>query len=353
MLSGLAIILILSLLILSCNKKASDIIYDRKQALPQMQESARTWYLQHREAKPTSVEYNMLTKYWAKAATLQTSDSDVILVVPLPDPPATLHNKDFTFKRFLVFQPQGNTIASGKVVELLGQKYNVGNNADYLLRSIAQNSIPGFNGSIMQYDVNYQPLENSRYENGTKKANTQTAIIKFSGRDRSPVRSGVAALPVYALKPGRYKIDGHIYTVKGMAPYKTLLIEDNDSLVADFIRHAAAHNNTLNVKPFSQETIGEIFKKVLGDGRLKELSASGKGNIIVTLYCAAKDGKGKVAAVQFLIFQPQENKLSLYEIDKISDYIKENIAFDIPSSPDNQNKIWPVAQAVNFSRLAN
>lgn len=349
----LLILLCLSCVILSCNKKTNDLIHDRKQALPLMQESARIWYLQHREAKSNAAEHDMPTKYWAKASAIQTNDSNTILIVPMPDPHATARNKDITFKRFLVFQPSGNNITNGKVVELVGEKYNVKRHSDFLLKRISQNSIPGFNGSILQYDVNYNPLENARYENGVKRANTHTAVIKFAPLDKSRVRSGAGTLPLFSLTPGRYKIGNQTYTLKGMAPYKTLLIEDNDSLASDFIRHIASNNHSLKTPPFSQETLAHAFKNVLGEARIQQLSAFGKENMIVTLYCRQEEGKGKVAAVEYQILQPQESRITLMEIDKISDYLKEKIAFDLPSSLDNKGAIWPIAQAINFSRLAH
>lgn len=330
----------------------NEIIYKREKALPDMQESARLWYRQHRQGA-AQIHHDMFTAEWAKSYSFKTSGNNITLVVPLANPHVTKRNKHISLNRFLVFQTSEGNITDGKIIELLGKKYNVKKHSDYLLQNISQNSIPGFTGAILQYNVNYQPVANAVYEKGNKKSNTHTSIVKFSGKDKSPVRFGVGALPVYALKPGRYKINDHIYTVKGMIPYKTILIEDNDSLVSDFLRHAAAHSGGLKINPFSQETLSHVFKKVLGDARLKELSESEKGNIIVTLYCAAKEGKGKIAAVEFRIFNPQENKLKLNEIDKVSDYIKTNIVFDIPSSPNNQNKIWPVAQAINFSRLVN
>lgn len=338
----------LSLVLFSCSKEINAVVFQPQRAPVSLTESARVWYLEHRQAKATTTENDMLMQYWEKAQILQTADGHALLVVPLPDPPVS--NKALAFRRYLVFEPSGNNIANGKIVELLGDKFNVENQSDLLLTGRAASTIPGFNGSILQYDVNYKSIENASYANGNKKLNTQSFVIKFSGRDlNSPLREGLGNQPISLLQTGRYPIGKTIYSVKAMAPYKTLLVQDNDSLIFDFMRYPGMHGKPEGIKPSGNQTIAGAFKAVLGNNGIQQLSPTENGNLLIKLYCKPDAGRAKIAAVEFIFFHPDNNGLTLNEIDKLTAYMKSHITFDLLSNADaEKDLIWSMAQLVRL-----
>lgn len=339
----------ITLISASCSKEVHDVIYQGQRAPVVLRESARNWYLQHRKAKSTDIEEKMLSHYWQKASVMMMGDGEWILVVPLPDPP--VNNPKLGFRRFLVFEPSGTHVNSGKIVELLGDKYQVNNQAYLLLTGRAAGIIPGFNGTILQYDVNYNPLYNTNYTDGKANPNMQSAILKTSGKTlRSPIQPHAGELSVSMLRPGRYNVNHRIYSVKDMAPYQTLQIEENDSLIAVFFHHPQNHGKQ-GGKLAGRQDITYCFRQVLGEARIRQLASSNPGRFLVTLYFAGAQEKVKPVAISFTIFQPDKNSLTLNEIDEVNAYLKKNLVLDIPSSVNREKQVWPFAQAVDFSRL--
>lgn len=283
------------LLLSACSKGLNDVVYDRKEALPALLESARIWYLQHKEPESPSVKrYGQLPGYWRDSRIVKTNDGSTLLIVPAASPPA--ENKNLTFERFLVFRPSGSMITAGKIVELLGKKYNVASNSAFLLKNQDQNNIPGFNGAILQYDVNYQPLTNASHESGQKIANTSTSIIRIAGKEMGQIKQARnLSIPISVLEPGRYQVHQQIYTLKGMAPYKSLLVETNDSITAGFSRNPGGRTHLQSMKFSIPEPIMDSFIRTLGSEPTKALSSeTGKRNILVTLYMIARKGEGKL-----------------------------------------------------------
>lgn len=293
----------------------------------------------------------MTRRYWKKSRIFTGSDSHTLLVVPAPVP--AVDNPNLAHKRFLVFRPSGNEIKEGRMVEFLGSKKELDKKTDFLLKNYDQNTIPGFTGAILQYDVNFRPIRNASYVNGHKRKNTQTAILKIPGLDRSKIKTlkNLNSL-ISQLEPGRYQVNQTVYTLKGMMPYQSLIINTNDKLATSFLRDRRSRVQIEGIKLSSKGTnITHSFAKVLGPDRIIKLSEANLMNVIVTLYPIIRDGKGRVEAIQYLINQPGNTKITLQEIDAISKEIKQHFTFDIPSDISDGTRLWPMVQAVNFKRL--
>ncbi len=102
-----------------------------------------------------------------------TSGKTLILV---PAPEQHIDNLDITARRFFVFTANGSNVSDGRIVELIGNKYNVNDNFDLLLKNYDRNEIAGFNGSILTYDVNYHFVYSTSFSNG-KKNNHDARIV--------------------------------------------------------------------------------------------------------------------------------------------------------------------------------
>ena len=89
-----------------------------------------------------------------------------MLIVPAPE--KYVENTDFSIRRFFLFRTQNSKVSDGRIVEFVGEEYNVEQNLDFLLENYDKNTITDFNGSILQYDINYSPLENTTFANGRK-----------------------------------------------------------------------------------------------------------------------------------------------------------------------------------------
>src|SRR5699024_7788024 len=161
-LTFLTIAFSLCLLLFACRKEISFFVHDRDYASTELLESAKVWYLQHVNPRaPKIVQYGVLPVYWKEAWKTQTTDGDNILVVPAEE--YYISNLDFTYKRFLVFQLSKNRAEKGEIIEFVGNKYNVHDHYDQLIKNYKQEKIPNFNGSILQYDVSYKMLQSQSY----------------------------------------------------------------------------------------------------------------------------------------------------------------------------------------------
>lgn len=180
-LSAMTIISGSCLLFVACNKEMNDVIYDRKQVSPVLIEAAKKWDARHIDMKAVSRSgYGLLTRQWENSWTVNTTDGNTLLVVSAPE--HHVDNKDFSIRRFFIFRADGRTITDGRIIELVGRKYNVEDNLDFLLKNYNQDMITGFNGGILQYDVSYRFITDAVYVYGRKNNNIHTRFITLPAR---------------------------------------------------------------------------------------------------------------------------------------------------------------------------
>lgn len=139
-----------------------------------IESAKRQFHAQIDPEAPSIKRYGALHVFWKDSKTIITVDDTTRLVVPAAD--FTMNNVDFTFKRYVIFRISGNKIEGGRIVEFMGNKYDVHLNADFLLRNYTQKIIKGYNGSVFQYDFSYRQKEGATYKNGEKMPGVHTFI---------------------------------------------------------------------------------------------------------------------------------------------------------------------------------
>jgi uncharacterized membrane protein YgcG len=133
------------------------------------------------------------------------ANGKVLLAVPTRE--VKFNNKNIEVRRVFLFEQTSGEITSARIVEFVGDKYDVTANLDYLIANIGKKQIPGFNGGIFQYSVNYLKNGNWIYENGsrTKKqggfniVSIRKGVLRMSAKDVSIPQLNGSALQANSL----------------------------------------------------------------------------------------------------------------------------------------------------------
>lgn len=171
-------ILVVCLLLTGCMTGERFALYDPYMVSPGLLTSARLWYKQNIDFQAPKIQkYGELPVYWDKAWITQTKDSNLLLVVPTED--YEVQNENFTFKRFVLFTISNTRAEDGKIIELLGQHYNVDDNYRFLIANYDRSQIAGFDGTIQLYDVSYRKIKSTTYKEGNKAKNISFNFINI------------------------------------------------------------------------------------------------------------------------------------------------------------------------------
>ncbi|MDR6570728.1 hypothetical protein [Chitinophaga ginsengisegetis] len=176
------------LIIFACRKEINNALHNRSEPPSVMLEAAKIWYLQHVSTE-TSKQNGRLSPHWNDTWTVETTDNKTLMIVPASE--HYVKDRSFNIRRFFIFTPDGRTIGDGRIVEFVGRNYNVDEDIDSLIKNYNQASIPGFSGSILQYDVNYSPLANSAYLQGYKQTDPNKVALFRSQRGKPPAETSV------------------------------------------------------------------------------------------------------------------------------------------------------------------
>ena len=166
------------LLIFSCRKDIRNFILDRDAPPSSVLESAQAWHSQHIDVDAT---VPLLRPHWNDAWMVKATDSSSLLIVSASD--KYVRSGDISIRRLFVFKTAGGSVTDGKIVELVGKKYNVKKNTDFLLKNYNQDHIDKFNGGIFQYDINYRSISNATFENG-QRSNKFSHIMTLPGKSK-------------------------------------------------------------------------------------------------------------------------------------------------------------------------
>lgn len=176
----------------SCRKDMHYAIKDGDAITAGLLESAKSWYL--RNIDPDA-KGSRLTPLWDDAWTLKSGP----LIVPAPEYPN--YNPKITIRRFFAFTTSNGSVVDGRIVEFLGNGYDVNANLNLLASHIDQDYIKGFNGSILRYDINYRSLSSSTFAKGKKLHNVFTSIVTSTGEELlRQQKEGVTSRPVSTQK---------------------------------------------------------------------------------------------------------------------------------------------------------
>ena len=155
-------------------------------------ESAKSWHSRNIDPEVTG---SRLKPLWEDAWTLKSG----LLIVPAPEFPN--YNPKLTIRRFFAFTSSNGSVADGRIVEFIGNEYDVNANLDLLVSHIDKDYIKGFNGSILRYDINYRSLSSSTFAKGKKLHNVFTSMVTMTGEElMRQQKEGVNSLPVSSRK---------------------------------------------------------------------------------------------------------------------------------------------------------
>lgn len=182
--STLACLLILS----ACRKDVHFAVNERDAMSAGLLESAKSWHSQNLD--PAKKE-GRLTPLWEDAWRLKSG----LLIVPAPEFPN--YNPKLTIRRFFAFTSRNESVVDGRIIEFLGNDYDVNANLDLLVSHIDEDYIKGFNGSIIRYDINYRPLSNATFAKGKRLHNVFTSMVTMSGEELLRIqKEGVNTVPI-------------------------------------------------------------------------------------------------------------------------------------------------------------
>src|SRR5690554_4551300 len=148
--SYLIAVLTITTVLFSCQKEIYVVPSNKARTTSELVENAKSWYLQNLDYTALA---SPLRPHWDDARTVQQQDESTLLVIPTSE--HVVMNPDVTIRRFFIFPFDDADVQDGRIVELLGNKYNVNKHLDILLSSLESSKISGFNGSIIQYNINY------------------------------------------------------------------------------------------------------------------------------------------------------------------------------------------------------
>ena len=175
-------VLALCLVILSCRKEINSYIEDPRDISSQVLESSKIFYEKNAtmtdgliEAKqkklfkhPVSFwrpKFIRLKPLWKQAKQVSGNGRNMVIVPTIENRLAT---RKVSIRRFFVFDIAAGRPKNGEIVEILGLEFDVSSKVDELIANYDQESIPGFSGAIIRYDLNYQLKVSSLYKAGQK-----------------------------------------------------------------------------------------------------------------------------------------------------------------------------------------
>lgn len=122
-----------------------------------------------------------LSPLWKKSTTLINEAGAKVIVVPTIE--NLINNINVSIRRLYVFDVAGDKVVSGRIVEFIGLDYSINKNLETLIKGLHSQSIKGFNGAIIQYDLNYRWVEGTQYEAGVKVANNIALSKSLKGKE--------------------------------------------------------------------------------------------------------------------------------------------------------------------------
>ena len=179
----------------ACRKDLHYAVHEGDDITSGLLESAKSWHSRNIDPE---VKGSRLKPLWEDAWTLKSG----LLIVPAPEYPN--YNPKLTIRRFFAFTSSKGSVVEGRIVEFLGNEYDVNANIDLLVSHIDKDYIDGFDGSILRYDINYRSLSSSTFKKGKKLHNVLTTIETMAGEDLLELtrqqKTGVNNIPASAQK---------------------------------------------------------------------------------------------------------------------------------------------------------
>jgi uncharacterized membrane protein YgcG len=176
----------LSFLIFACRKELNNIVQpNQSNVSTNLLESAKIFNAKVLAANATINAkipgYFTLKPLWDDAFTIDISNNSKLIAVPTIE--NYVSNKEVSIRRLFIFKAHGDQVSDGKIVEFIGTNYDVSSKLNMLVSNFQNNSISGYNGAVIQYDLNYRWMHGVLYNNGAIVHNNVTITKSTSSND--------------------------------------------------------------------------------------------------------------------------------------------------------------------------
>ncbi|MBT2621873.1 hypothetical protein [Chryseobacterium sp. ISL-6] len=183
----LTLVFALSLVLFACRKEIGAFVDVNPNVSASKLEAAKIWnakfVAEHYRENSKVAGFVTLKPQWEKSWTVDDPDGGQYLAVPTPMD--HVDKLEVSISRLFLFKMDDNTVQDARIVEFVGLNYNVQKNIDQLIQDQKRKSISGFNGAIINYDLNYRWTDGKIYEQGKvthdKALITRKESLAFSG----------------------------------------------------------------------------------------------------------------------------------------------------------------------------
>ncbi|MBB6111798.1 hypothetical protein SAMN05421821_11479 [Mucilaginibacter lappiensis] len=185
-LSFITVLFSLCLLIFACRKEINNLVVnDHPNVSADLLESAKIWnekiVAQSAAINQKTENFVTLKPQWKDSWTIDSKPGTKFIAVPTIEDHVS--NRSINIRRLYVFEANNNQITDGKIIEFVGFNYPVDHELDNLIKNFHSNTIVGFNGAIIQCDLNFRWTEGAVYENGNIKQNDITIAKSTHSKD--------------------------------------------------------------------------------------------------------------------------------------------------------------------------
>ncbi|NHA07720.1 hypothetical protein G7092_28225 [Mucilaginibacter sp. HC2] len=185
-LSFITVLFTLCLLIFACRKEINNLVVnDHPNVSADLLESAKIWndkiVAQSAAINQKTENFVTLKPQWKDSWTIDSKPGTKFIAVPTIEDHVS--NRSINIRRLYVFEANNNQITDGKIIEFVGFNYPVDHELDNLIKNFHSNIIVGFNGAIIQCDLNFRWTEGAVYENGNIKQNNITIAKSTHSKD--------------------------------------------------------------------------------------------------------------------------------------------------------------------------
>ncbi|WP_377124804.1 T6SS effector amidase Tae4 family protein [Mucilaginibacter antarcticus] len=104
-------------------------------------------------------------------------------VIAVPTVENSIDNINVSIRRLYIFDAADKKVVKGRIVEFVGLNYSINKNLVDLIKGIHSQDIMGFNGAIVQYDLNYHWVEGAQYQSGHRIANYIALSKSIGGKN--------------------------------------------------------------------------------------------------------------------------------------------------------------------------
>lgn len=149
-----------------------------------------------------------LKLFWDDARSITLSDGTQAIAVPTED--FKLTTKNYSLFRQVIFVTKGEQIVEGNIIEFYGTPEYIESHKEVLLRSYKSENIPGFEGTVITFDLKYRQAGGFLFEGG-KRTSITTKIVQGA----KPTASGINT----NISPIKVKTDSVCYAVYWVSGY--------------------------------------------------------------------------------------------------------------------------------------